>query len=69
MNCPVCNSSSSVLDGRFIDDHYIRRRKCKSCGYVWCTEEIDSNRGDKELRDFHNERNKKRYRQLKEATL
>lgn len=41
MNCPVCGEKSTVTDTAIDIDATYRRRKCKSCNYVFFTEEVD----------------------------
>lgn len=41
MNCPNCNSKTTVTNTGKDVDMIIRRRKCKSCGYAFFTQEID----------------------------
>lgn len=65
MKCPVCESSTRILESRLIIDHKVRRRECKSCGFTWCTEEVDSVRGDAELKAWHSDKNKQLYRKRK----
>jgi transcriptional regulator NrdR family protein len=41
MNCPYCNSSTSVENSRShgLKQSVWRRRKCKKCGSIWTTRE------------------------------
>lgn len=39
MQCPRCNKSSQVLDSRTDGKAVNRRRRCKSCGHRFATEE------------------------------
>ena len=53
MTCPVCESKTSVQDSRDFGDHIVRRRKCKSCGHAFYTEEIDSEVAEAEYLEYH----------------
>lgn len=40
MLCPECGESNNiVIDTHKYGDKVDRVRKCRSCGYPWCTEE------------------------------
>ena len=41
MTCPVCNHDTQVTYTYDRDDHVIRDRKCRKCGYRFQTIEID----------------------------
>lgn len=41
MFCPECNNRTLVIDSRTVDDTVGRKRKCKVCGHVFYTEEIE----------------------------
>lgn len=41
MYCPECNNKTRVIDSRVVEDVVVRKRKCKECGYILFTEEIE----------------------------
>lgn len=41
MYCPECNNRTTVVESRVVDDVVVRKRKCKTCGGVFYTEEIE----------------------------
>ena len=41
MDCPVCGTSTYVIDSRPQCDHVKRRRACLDCGFRFSTIEID----------------------------
>lgn len=46
MNCPVCGESTGVLVSRRECDAVYRYRKCKACGYLFHTTELESGAED-----------------------
>ena len=41
MTCPVCNGNAKVAYTYDKDDHVVRDRKCRECGYRFQTIEAD----------------------------
>lgn len=43
MKCPICNSSSKIVDARAYDEKAAkkRRRECLNCGLRWNTIEVE----------------------------
>ncbi len=41
MECPECSNKTKVLDTRKYSGAVYRKRKCKSCGFTFWTEEIE----------------------------
>lgn len=42
MVCEICGGKSGVIDTISQDDAVYRKRKCKECGHIFYTEEVDS---------------------------
>lgn len=40
--CPNCEAKTKVFDSRSIYEATYRRRRCLTCGYVFTTEELES---------------------------
>lgn len=40
MNCPICNSSTIIVETRKSEDKIRRRKRCKSCSMKFTTYEI-----------------------------
>lgn len=49
MNCPKCNSKSSVYDSRTTATHTRRRRVCPKCAHRFTTVEIETDARDKSI--------------------
>lgn len=47
MICPNCGKKTKVTDTGTMNKTIYRRRQCKSCNYVFCTEEFVPNDQDK----------------------
>lgn len=41
VHCPKCDNKTLVVESRIVDDVVVRKRKCKTCGDVFYTEEIE----------------------------
>ena len=60
MTCPVCNGDTQVTYTYDKDDHVVRDRKCRDCGYRFQTIEADEdmfeqfkkNKADSKLKKF-----------------
>lgn len=60
MTCPVCNRDTQVTYTYDKDDHVVRDRKCRDCGYKFQTIEADEdmfeqfkqNKADSKLKKF-----------------
>lgn len=60
MTCPVCNGDTQVTYTYDKDDHVVRDRKCRDCGYKFQTIEADEdmvtrfrqNQSDSKLKKF-----------------
>lgn len=40
MTCIRCGGNTKVIDSSYLVDRVTRKRKCKSCEYVFSTEEL-----------------------------
>lgn len=41
MKCPLCGEQSKVMESREWHGTMLRRRKCKACGQLFYTEEVE----------------------------
>lgn len=41
MLCPECNNKSQTIDSRIVELNVFRKRRCKECGHIFYTEEIE----------------------------
>lgn len=67
MNCPVCGEPTGVLVSRRECDAVYRYRKCKDCGYLFYTTELES--GSKDFYRLQLEAKRKSQRKRRSASL
>ena len=60
MFCPKCNAKTKVIDSRICEEEVFRRRKCNECGYIFYTEEFESDESKEGMRYIWAENARKR---------
>lgn len=65
MICERCGGWTYVVTTRKGSEGVIRRRKCKTCGHIFCTEEVVIDRYEGETRMHINHMEEKHERQDK----
>ena len=60
MFCPKCGEKTTVLESRAVEEEVFRRIKCRKCGYMFYTEEFESEESKDGIRYVWAENNKKR---------
>lgn len=60
MFCPKCSAKTKVIDSRSCEEEVFRKRKCIKCGYIFYTEEFESDESIEGMRYIWSENTRKR---------
>lgn len=53
MECPECSGNTKVLDSRKYAGAVYRKRECKSCNFIFWTEELEIDNNSKVIKDMY----------------